>query len=99
VIHQIQAERHTQLLNGLSFVSRENGSAWSTEVTNVPSSSNFQVGDTIVSYIATWQNLDEPNSMKTILDEELAKGKSSFSFAVSRGQEIWIESFDLASVN
>jgi len=95
----IATERHTQLLNGLSFVSRENGSTWSTEVTNVPSSSNFQVGDTIVSYIATWQNLDEPNSMKTILDQELAKGKSSFSFAVSRGQEIWIESFDLASVN
>lgn len=95
----IATERHTQLLNGLSFVARENGSAWSTEVTNVPSSSNFQIGDTIVSYIATWQNLDEPNSLKNILDEELAKGKSSFSFAVSRGQEIWIESFDLASVN
>lgn len=93
----LETEQHTQLQNGLSFVSRRDGFAWKTQVTSVPSTSNFQVGDTIVSYILTWENLDGPSSLKTILDREMAKGTSNFSFAVNRGTEVWIEAFDLAA--
>ena len=55
------------------------------------------VGDTLVSYVATWEALDRPDSLQTILERELESGKSSFSFAVQRNGEIWIEAFTLAS--
>ncbi len=95
----LATELHTDLQNGLSFVSRQTGSVWTTQVSSIPNASNFQVGDTIMSYILTWENVDGPSSMKTILDRELANGTSNFSFAVNRGSEIWIADFDLASAN
>lgn len=87
------------LLNGLQFVSREAGDSWITQVSQAPSASNFQVGDTIVSFVSTWEDVNGPDTLETILNRELAKGTSSFNFAVSRGGEIWIETFNLASLN
>lgn len=95
----VSNEQHTLLLNGLQFVAREQGSAWVTQVVNAPANSSFRSGDTLVSYVSTWEDLDGPNSLQTILNRELADGTTSFSFAVSRGGEIWIEAFNLASVS
>ena len=95
----VSKEQHTLLLNGLQFVSREAGGSWITQVSQVPSASNFQVGDTIVSYVSTWEDVNGPDTLETILNREMAKGTSSFSFAVSRDGEIWIEAFNLASLN
>ena len=95
----VSKEQHTLLLNGLQFVSREAGGSWITEVSRVPGSSNFKVGDKLVSYVSTWEDLNGPDTLETILNRELAKGTSSFSFAVSRGGEIWIEAFNLAALN
>lgn len=92
-------EQHTLLLNGLSFVSRQIDSGWITEVAAVPGASNFQVGDTLVSYVSTWEDITGPDTLETILNRELANGTNSFSFAVSRGGEIWIEAFNLAALN
>lgn len=92
-------EQHTLLLNGLSFVSRQIDSGWITEVASVPGASNFQVGDTLVSYVSTWEDITGPDTLETILNRELANGTNSFSFAVSRGGEIWIEAFNLAALN
>ncbi len=91
-------EKHTMLLNGLRFVSRETDAGWTTVVVEAPSASNFAVGDQLVSYVATWEDLDGPNSLQTILERELASGTSTFSFAVSRDGEIWVEAFNLASL-
>ncbi len=91
-------EKQTLLLNGLRFVTRENNSVWTTKVLEAPANSNFQRGDTIVSYVSTWESLDGPNSLETIIERELAKGTSSFSFAVSRDGEIWVEAFSLAAI-
>jgi hypothetical protein len=52
-----------------------------------------------VSYVTTWEDLNGPDTLETILNRELANGTSSFSFAVSRNGEIWIEAFNLASLN
>ncbi|MEO0915415.1 MAG: protein kinase [Pseudomonadota bacterium] len=96
----IGKEQHTLLVNGLSFVSRESGGSWITEVASVPSgTTNFRVGDTLVSYVSTWEDLNGPDTLKAILDREMANGTSSFSFAVSRDGEIWIEAFNLAALN
>jgi hypothetical protein len=94
----ISSEQHTLLLNGLQFVSRQHSSGWTTEVTEAPAASNFKVGDTLVSYVSTWEDIDGPNTFQDILERELANGTSSFSFAVSRDGEIWIEAFNLASL-
>lgn len=94
----ISSEKHTLLLNGLRFVTTENNSVWTTKVHEAPEASNFKVGDTIVSYVSTWESLDGPNSLVTILERELAKGTSGFSFAVSRDGEIWVETFNLAAL-
>ena len=50
-------EKHTLLLNGLRFVTRENNSVRTTKVLEAPGSSNFQAGDTIVSYVSTFTEL------------------------------------------
>ncbi|MEM7718518.1 MAG: protein kinase [Pseudomonadota bacterium] len=97
---RIEKEQHTLLVNGLSFVARERGDSWITEVASVPGgTSNFEVGDTLVSYVSTWEDLNGPDTLKNILDREMANGTSSFSFAVSRDGEIWIEAFNLAALN
>ncbi|MDJ0638149.1 MAG: protein kinase [Paracoccaceae bacterium] len=93
----IAKEKHTLLLNGLKFAARPNGSGWTTEVVEAPSGSNFRVGDVLVSYVATWEALDGPNTLQTILERERESGKSSLSFAVQRDGEIWIEAFSVAS--
>ncbi|MEM6566725.1 MAG: protein kinase, partial [Pseudomonadota bacterium] len=95
----VSKEQHTLLLNGLQFVTREQGSGWVTQVVDAPATSNFRAGDTVVSYVSTWEDLDGPNSLQSILERELANGTSSFSFAVSRDGEIWIEAFNLASIS
>lgn len=92
-------EQHTQLPNGMRFVSRDTGAGWTTEVAEVRGNSNFRVGDTLVSYVSTWEDLNGPDTLETILTRELDNGTSSFSFAVSRNGEIWIEAFNLASLN
>ena len=94
----VSKEKHTLLLNGLRFVTSENNSVWTTKVLEAPEASNFKVGDTIVSYVSTWESLDGPNSLEIILERELAKGTSGFSFAVSRDDEIWVETFNLAAL-
>ncbi len=94
----IAKEQHTLLLNGLKFVTRPSATAWTTEIIEVPASSNFKVGDKLVAYISTWEDLDGPNSLRAILARELAGGTSSFSFAVGRDGEIWVETFNLAAL-
>ena len=89
----------TLLLNGLQFVSRQNGTKWSTEVAVAPPASNFQVGDRLMTYVVTYEDLDGPETLKSILERELAGGVSSFNFAISRNGETWIEAFSLAALN
>lgn len=95
---RLSTEQQTLLLNGLRFVSRETDAGWSTVVVDAPSGSNFQIGDRLVSYVSTWEDLDRPNSLQSILERELANGTSTFSFAVNRRGEIWVEAFNLASL-
>jgi hypothetical protein len=94
----IAKERHILLLNGLRFVARDSGTGWTTEVLEAPGSSNFQAGDKLLSYISTWEDLDRPESLQSILERELAAGESSFGFSVSRDDEVWVETFVLSTL-
>ena len=94
----VGTETQILLLNGLKFVARQDDGVWATVVTEAPSSSNFNTGDILVSFVSTWENLDGPNSLKTIVERELASGTSKFSFAVKRDGEIWVEAFNLAAL-
>ncbi len=94
----IAKERHILLLNGLRFVARDSGTGWTTEVLEAPGTSNFQAGDKLLSYISTWEDLDRPESLQSILERELAAGESSFGFSVSRDDEVWVETFVLSTL-
>ncbi len=94
----LETEQHTLLLNGLRLAAREANGTWITEIVDAPAGSNFRAGDALVSYVATWEDLNGPDSLTTILERELAKGTSTFSFAVSRDGEIWVEAFNLTSL-
>ena len=97
--HTFSEECHTMLVNGLRFISRDDGTGWKTEVLEAPEASPLEVGDTLVSYVATWEDLTEPMSLSTILERELANGKSDFSFSINRNGETWLETFTLATLS
>ena len=82
----------------MSFSANQTRDGWTTTVTEAPRGSNFKVGDVVVSYAATWEDLDGPNTLETILERDLGKGLTSFSFAVERNGEIWVEAFNLTSL-
>ncbi|MCK0120678.1 serine/threonine protein kinase [Loktanella sp. F6476L] len=88
----------TALLNGISFETRRIDDAWVTTVTDAPASakSDLKVGDQLIAYMLTSELVDDRTSMKTIMDRELADGKSLFSFAVNRDGTMWIASLDYA---
>ncbi|MEM6385837.1 MAG: protein kinase [Pseudomonadota bacterium] len=95
----VSKEHHTMLVNGLQFVSRNTGESWITEVSEAPATSNFKVGDRLVSFVSTWEDLTGPDSLEAILSSGMESGASTFSFAVSRNGEIWIEAFNLTPLN
>ena len=90
-------EKQILLLNGLRFMTRENNGVWITEVVEAPTDSAFKVGDRLLSYVESFENIDGPDSLQTILDDGLAQGKTNFGFAVSRNGETWVEQLSLAS--
>jgi serine/threonine protein kinase len=93
----VETEEQMTLPNGLKFATRQVNGAWTTEVVDAPSSVSLNVGDVLVSFVSTWESLDAPNSLKTILERELLNGTTSFSFAVKRDGEVWVEAFNLAA--
>lgn len=94
----ISSERQTALLNGLVFVSREEDGVHVTRVSQTPEGSTFLVGDKVVAFMATGERLGADTTMKSILERELAGGQTSFSFAVERQGEMWVEAFNLAAL-
>lgn len=89
----IEKKPHLILPNGLHFEAVETEDGWQTLVAQTPEESNFQIGDQLVSYASSWEALDGPNTLQTILEREIANGQTSLSFAVNRDGEIWIEAF------
>ncbi len=94
----VGSERQTVLLNGLTFVSALEDGATVTRVVQAPAGSAFRVGDKVVAYMATGEKLDQNTTLKSILDRELAAGRTSFSFAIERQGEMWVEGFNLAAL-
>ena len=91
-------ENQILLLNGLSFAIRQSGTKWSTEVIGAPDGSSFRIGDTLVSYISTFEDVSGADSFATILERELQNGVSVFNFAVNRDGKVSIEAFTLAAL-
>lgn len=94
----IAKERHILLQNGLRFIARLGNEGWTTEVLEAPGTSNFLPGDHLMFYVSTWESLDKPTSLQSILERELALGASSFGFSVSRDNEVWVETFELSAL-
>ncbi len=88
----------TVLLNGFSFATRRENGVVSTTVANVPDGSNFKIGDKVVAYLSTGERINDTITLKDLLDRELADGKTSFSFALEREGEMWVETFNLAAL-
>ena len=85
------------LLNGLGFEARRDGDTWITTVTEVPTGSAFETGDQLVAFMATSERINDANSLREILERDLKTGTTSFSFAVQRGGQMWVESFNLSN--
>ena len=91
-------ENQTLLLNGLRFATRQSGTRWTTQVIGAPEDSGFRVGDTLVSFITTFEEVDAQDSLTRILERELGNGNSVFNFAVNRDGRVSIEVFTLAAL-
>lgn len=81
-----------QLLNGIGFQATFDGTVWKTVVTAVPDTagSELQVGDELIADISSDVTLDQRLSLKNLLDDAIAAGRTQFSFAVNRDDSIWV---------
>ncbi len=95
----VETETQTVLLNGLAFVTSTEAGEVVTRVSSAPSGSNFQVGDRVVAFMATGEKIAGDVTIKSILERELEAGRTSFSFAVDREGEMWVEDFNLAALS
>ena len=94
----VGSETQTLLANGLAFKTKETDGRMITQVAAAPVGSSFKIGDTIIAYVDTAERLDRDISIKSILEREIEAGKTSFSFAVDREGEVWVEAFNLAAL-
>ncbi|WP_171103290.1 serine/threonine-protein kinase [Ruegeria sp. HKCCD7255] len=83
------------LSNGLVFNTSYQGDSWITRVAAVPDELNLDMrpGDILYGYLITNELLTGPYAVETILEEQVGQGKTSFSFAVKRGEDIWAVAF------
>ena len=95
---EMTQETQTVLTNGFAFAQRVVDGETVTQVAYAPAGSNFRVGDVILSYVSTSEDLGDTLSIADLLERELAAGKTTFSFAVRREGEVWIEAFRLAAL-
>ena len=86
----------TRLANGLEFEAIAENGGWITRVKQVPEdyNANIQPGDVIFGFIKSSQVLSGRHDMGEILAKELEAGNTQFSFAVKRGEDTWVVSFD-----
>jgi hypothetical protein len=91
-------ETQTVLANGFAFAQRDVDGEIVTQVAYAPVGSNFRAGDVILSYVSTSETIGEGISMADLLEREMAAGTTTFSFAVRRAGEVWIEAFRLAAL-
>lgn len=90
--------RDIALLNGLSFRSAFVDGTWITTVSQVPEGSSLSVGDVIVAHMADSQRIDGPDTLEKILRTQNADETQTFSFAVQRDGNMWVESLTLSSL-
>ncbi|MEL6642209.1 MAG: hypothetical protein AAFP98_13030, partial [Pseudomonadota bacterium] len=88
--------QRTALLNGVGFETRQIDDVWVTRVTTAPEqvAGDLKVGDELVAYMRTSEQVDQRTSLKEILEREIADGQSQFSFAVRRDGTMWIASLE-----
>ena len=86
----------TVLLNGLGFETRLVGDSWVTKVTAAPDNvnSDLEVGDELIAYMRTSEQVNARTSLSDILNREIADGQTQFSFAVRRNDSNWIASLN-----
>jgi len=86
--------QRTALLNGMYFETRHTGEAWATTLVDMPldTASDFQIGDRVAAYIPDSRFIDGRTSLRDTIEAEVARGVTSFNFAVERGGQMWITS-------
>ncbi len=83
--------QETTLLNGVRFETVFAGSNWRTTVVEAPSelAGILEVGDLVVSFISTGEEVTGRDTLKDIFERELIAGTEVFLFAVERGDSTW----------
>ncbi|MEM8802731.1 MAG: hypothetical protein AAGF55_09365, partial [Pseudomonadota bacterium] len=95
---EMAKETQTVLANGFAFAQRVVDDETVTQVAYAPAGSNFRAGDIILSYVSTSETIGDTISIADLLERELEAGNTTFSFAVRREGEVWIEAFRLAAL-
>lgn len=90
-------QRQIVLASGLAFSVRKDGDNWTTEVVRASPNETLRIGDQLISYLLTSEEISGWQSLDAILSTGAENGTTSFSFAVKRDGIIWVEAFDAAS--
>lgn len=87
-----------RLPNGLAFEAVETATGMMTIVSTVPAGvdTNMQVGDVLLVYTPSGETLGTQSALSDILRREFARGVSSYSFVVRRGDRTIDAEFRLA---
>ena len=90
---------HDLLLpNGFGFRTSLEDGGWVTRVTAAPDEGDLVEGDVVIGLVRNGERIDGPNVLAQLIEAELAEGRTSFAFAVSRKGFIWVETLTFPSL-
>jgi hypothetical protein len=77
--------------NGLQFETRHDGTVWKTKVSALPTNNTLEISvdDEILAFLNTNELVDGIDTLRTLLERELATDAGTLMFAVQRGGENW----------
>ncbi len=86
----------TALMNGMTFESRFSQGAWRTTLASLPgdSQTDMKPGDEIIGFVPTNTLIDRRTALSDLVQAEVAKGTTTFSFSVRRDGEMWVAGFE-----
>lgn len=95
---ELPAIRNTLLLNGVRFETALEDETWVTRVASGSGDGDdaLLVGDRLVALMPSNELIDGPETLADLIQREVRKGTTQFSFAVSRGSEMWVTSMRYA---
>ena len=92
----VSVEHELTLPNGLGFQVEMTDQGWVTVVSNLPQgSTSLEIGDQLVAHMMSNTLIEGPDSLSSLIDFEMAEGRSDFTFAIKRNGKMWVETLSI----